>query len=333
MKRGLRARFFAALLPALSQGHARVSEPWRRKLLGGLAGTVLEIGPGTGINLAYLPDRVYWLGLEPNPHLHPWLETALRQRGVLGEVLLGQAEEIPLPQESVDAVVATLVLCSVEDPRRALAEILREKRGCGGAIIPRFSNRGYMDSPTSTTGGHGFGTVFLGAKFPVDLETWSRGFHRVVRWVKLQTNTRGRARSIALACRYGVKVFLGPDGAFGSNPEKPRTLVRGVVTVLRPGGRFVFLEHVAAPQGTLRVTGVPAFAGPRISSVPLGPFWGMVAIPTGKPWPLFGRQGLPGWKRRPLRVAAGKAHPFKGGMKGAPGCPSFRPLMLAVKCT
>ena len=228
MKRGLRARFFAALLPALSQGHARVSEPWRRKLLGGLAGTVLEIGPGTGINLAYLPDRVYWLGLEPNPHLHPWLETALRQRGVLGEVLLGQAEEIPLPQESVDAVVATLVLCSVEDPRRALAEILR---------------------------------------------------------------------------------------------------------VLRPGGRFVFLEHVAAPQCTLRVTGVPAFAGPRISSVPLGPFWGMVAIPTGKPWPLFGRQGLPGWKRRPLRVAAGKAHPFKGGMKGAPGCPSFRPLMLAVKCT
>ncbi|NHK39565.1 MULTISPECIES: class I SAM-dependent methyltransferase [Thermus] len=125
MKRGLRARFFAALLPALSQGHARVSEPWRRKLLGGLAGTVLEIGPGTGINLAYLPDGVYWLGLEPNPHLHPWLETALRQRGVLGEVLLGQAEEIPLPQESVDAVVATLVLCSVEDPRRALAEILR----------------------------------------------------------------------------------------------------------------------------------------------------------------------------------------------------------------
>ena len=81
--------------------------------------------------------------------------------------------------------------------------------------------------------------MFLGTKFPVDLETWSRGFHRVVRWVKLQTNTRGRARSIALACRYGVKVFLGPDGAFGGNPacfpagkhpEKPRTLVRGVVT-------------------------------------------------------------------------------------------------------
>ncbi|AEG34138.1 Methyltransferase type 11 [Thermus thermophilus SG0.5JP17-16] len=152
MKRGLRARFFAALLPALSQGHARVSEPWRRKLLGGLAGTVLEIGPGTGINLAYLPDGVYWLGLEPNPHLHPWLETALRQRGVLGEVLLGQAEEIPLPQESVDAVVATLVLCSVEDPRRALAEILRVLKPGGRLVFlehvaaPRgFSLRRFQD--------------------------------------------------------------------------------------------------------------------------------------------------------------------------------------------
>ncbi|MFN3178746.1 MAG: SAM-dependent methyltransferase, partial [Thermus sp.] len=59
-KGGLRARFFAALLPTLSRGHAQVSEPWRRELLGGLAGKVLEIGPGTGVNLAYLPDGVCW---------------------------------------------------------------------------------------------------------------------------------------------------------------------------------------------------------------------------------------------------------------------------------
>lgn len=124
-KGGLRARFFAALLPTLSQGHAHVSEPWRRRLLGDLAGTVLEIGPGTGVNLAYLPDGVYWIGLEPNPYFHPHLRRALSLRGLSGDVLLGQAEAIPLPEGSVEAVVATLVLCSVEDPRRALAEILR----------------------------------------------------------------------------------------------------------------------------------------------------------------------------------------------------------------
>ena len=124
-KGGLRARFFAALLPTLSQGHAHVSEPWRRRLLGDLAGTVLEIGPGTGAHLAYLPDGVYWIGLEPNPYFHPHLRRALSLRGLSGDVLLGQAEAIPLPEGSVEAVVATLVLCSVEDPRRALAEILR----------------------------------------------------------------------------------------------------------------------------------------------------------------------------------------------------------------
>ncbi|WP_243028633.1 class I SAM-dependent methyltransferase [Thermus albus] len=124
-KGGVRAQFFAALLPVLSRGHARVSEPWRRRLLGGLTGTVLEIGPGTGVNLAYLPDGVHWLGLEPNPYSHPHLKEALKLKGLAGEILLGQAEAIPLPEESVDAVVSTLVLCSVEDPRRALAEILR----------------------------------------------------------------------------------------------------------------------------------------------------------------------------------------------------------------
>lgn len=133
-KGGLRARFFAALLPTLSQGHAHVSEPWRRRLLGDLAGTVLEIGPGTGVNLAYLPDGVYWIGLEPNPYFHPHLKQALSLRGLSGEVLLGQAEAIPLPEESVEAVVATLVLCSVEDTRAALAEILRVLKP-GGRLV------------------------------------------------------------------------------------------------------------------------------------------------------------------------------------------------------
>ncbi|WP_038058767.1 methyltransferase domain-containing protein [Thermus amyloliquefaciens] len=125
MKRGLRARLFAALLPALSRGHVGLSEPWRKKLLRSLAGKVLEVGPGTGVNLAYLPDGVYWIGLEPNPYFHPHLQRALGLRGLPGEVLLGQAEAIPLPEGSVEAVVATLVLCSVADPRRALAEIQR----------------------------------------------------------------------------------------------------------------------------------------------------------------------------------------------------------------
>lgn len=81
MKKGLRARFFATLLPVLSRGHVGLSEPWRKKLLGSLAGKVLEIGPGTGVNLAYLPDGVHWIGLELNPYFHPHLKQALSLRG------------------------------------------------------------------------------------------------------------------------------------------------------------------------------------------------------------------------------------------------------------
>lgn len=133
-KGGLRARVFAGLLPGLAQGHARLSDSWRQRLLAGLAGTVLEIGPGTGVNLEAYPQGIRWLGLEPNPYLHPGLWKALRSRGIPGEVLLGQAEAIPLGEESVDAVVSTLVLCSVADPRRVLREIVRVLKP-GGCLV------------------------------------------------------------------------------------------------------------------------------------------------------------------------------------------------------
>lgn len=74
------------------------------------------------------------VGRKANPHLCPHLERALRLRGLPGEVLLGQVEAIPPPQESVEAVVTTLVLCSVADPRRALAEIQRVLK-LGGRFV------------------------------------------------------------------------------------------------------------------------------------------------------------------------------------------------------
>ncbi len=125
MKKGLGPWLFAHLLPPIARAHARATEAWRRALLGGLEGKVLELGPGTGVNLAYYGPGVQWLGLEPNPYLHPQLQRALAERGLKGEILLAQGEAIPLPDESVDAAVATLVLCSVQDPRKALKEVLR----------------------------------------------------------------------------------------------------------------------------------------------------------------------------------------------------------------
>ena len=44
----------------------------KRSLLGNLHHNVLEIGPGAGASLAYYPEDIHWIGIEPNPYMHPY---------------------------------------------------------------------------------------------------------------------------------------------------------------------------------------------------------------------------------------------------------------------
>ncbi len=106
---------------------------WRRQLLDDLSGNVLEVGAGTGINLEHYPSSVVRLVLaEPDPHMRRQLSSRIAGHGRPGvELSAGSLEELPLPDASFDAVVATLVLCSVHDPRRALSEIHRVLRPGG----------------------------------------------------------------------------------------------------------------------------------------------------------------------------------------------------------
>jgi len=103
-------------------------------LLSGLGGTVVEIGPGTGPNLRYLAPGARWLGIEPNRHMAPYLRTEARKHGVRARIVGASADALPLPDARVDAVVSTLVLCSLDRPERALAEIRRVLRP-GGAFL------------------------------------------------------------------------------------------------------------------------------------------------------------------------------------------------------
>ncbi|GAA3742814.1 class I SAM-dependent methyltransferase [Salinactinospora qingdaonensis] len=109
---------------------AAVYAQHRRRLLAELTGTVLEIGPGFGPNGAYFPSAVRWVGLEPNPYLHERLRRTAR-----GPVLSGDAQHLPLADHSVDAVVATSVLCSIPDQDRVLAEIVRVLRPQGRYVF------------------------------------------------------------------------------------------------------------------------------------------------------------------------------------------------------
>jgi SAM-dependent methyltransferase len=98
----------------------------RRVLLGEACGRVVEIGAGTGLNIAHYSDAVDALVLtEPEPAMRRKLARRLDRHGRGAQIFDAPAESLPLADASVDTVVSTLVLCTVDDPERALREIAR----------------------------------------------------------------------------------------------------------------------------------------------------------------------------------------------------------------
>lgn len=69
--------------------------------------------------------------MEPNPYMHAALRESAQRRGVSLEIVSSGAEHIPLPSDSVDAVISSLVLCTVPSPAATLAEIRRVLRPGG----------------------------------------------------------------------------------------------------------------------------------------------------------------------------------------------------------
>lgn len=106
----------------------------RRTLLGDLSGTVLEIGAGSGANFGYLRRGISWIGLEPDRRRRRALARTVTGHGQQHGVVAAPAERVPLADASLDAVVTTIVLCSVRDQRRVLGEVLRVLRP-GGAFV------------------------------------------------------------------------------------------------------------------------------------------------------------------------------------------------------
>ena len=122
---GWRARVFAFLLLKVNAKYERLMAARKRTLLGALRGTVLEIGPGAGVNLRHFDPSVQWIGIEPNPYMRAYLEKEAERCGLQVDLRTGNAEQLDVADQSVDAIVCTLVLCSVPDVGRALEEIRR----------------------------------------------------------------------------------------------------------------------------------------------------------------------------------------------------------------
>jgi ubiquinone/menaquinone biosynthesis C-methylase UbiE len=120
-------RLMAALYdPVMRLVERRGLAAWRAELLAETHGSVLEVGAGTGLNLPYYPGAVTTLVLaEPDPHMR----SALRRRvGIYGRRLTisdADADSLPFADGGFDTVVMTLLLCTVPDVSRALAEARR----------------------------------------------------------------------------------------------------------------------------------------------------------------------------------------------------------------
>lgn len=103
----------------------------RRDLLAPLAGTVVEVGAGTGLNLAHYPASVERIvAFEPQRDMADQLR-ARAAREARAEVVEAPGEALPLPDGGADHAVATLVLCTVDDLDRTAAELARVVRPGG----------------------------------------------------------------------------------------------------------------------------------------------------------------------------------------------------------
>jgi ubiquinone/menaquinone biosynthesis C-methylase UbiE len=131
---GFGQRVFAWAM-ARNHRYERFAAGLKQRLFAGLEGTVVELGPGTGANLRYLDrERVRWIGIDPNPFMRPYLLREAERLGMSADCRIGTAYELPIEDASVDAVICTLVLCSIDDPQRALGEVLRVLKP-GGRLV------------------------------------------------------------------------------------------------------------------------------------------------------------------------------------------------------
>jgi ubiquinone/menaquinone biosynthesis C-methylase UbiE len=119
----------------LSMRHAPLAA-YRRRVIPGAEGRVLEIGVGSGLNLPFYNAAVRELvGLDPSAKLLSMAGAAARRTASRIDLLKGSAEAVPLDDGSVDTVVTTWTLCSIPDVVRALAEMRRVLKPTGRVLF------------------------------------------------------------------------------------------------------------------------------------------------------------------------------------------------------
>ncbi len=134
-KPSFKSRFFADFMSRENESSYNQYKDKKEQLFKDIKGKVLEIGPGTGVNLRFLGKQVQWTGIEPNVAMHQHLKDEAHRLGLAIELYNDFAESTTLPAESMDYVISTIVLCSVKNVSSTLSEIKRILKPTGKFIF------------------------------------------------------------------------------------------------------------------------------------------------------------------------------------------------------
>lgn len=120
-----RGRFEAKLLAAGADAEPDAVVDRKVAVIGGMSGTVVEIGPGPGTNLRYYAPGAQVIAVEPNPAMHDRLRAEARRHNVDLDIRTVHGERMDVADGQADAVVGTLLLCGVDDPVQVIDEVKR----------------------------------------------------------------------------------------------------------------------------------------------------------------------------------------------------------------
>lgn len=136
------ARLFSRMYdPAMRSLENKVLQQRRSELLHNLSGHVLEVGAGTGINFSLYPAGVRVTGCEPSLPMLSLADERLEHASVKADIHLvhagigDEALEAHIPDSGLDAVVFTLVLCTIPDPLAAIRRVERWLKPGGRLLV------------------------------------------------------------------------------------------------------------------------------------------------------------------------------------------------------
>lgn len=118
-------RFFVWMMAKSTSKYDKIVSDRKRSIFANFQGKVLEICPGTGLNLPYYPKDIHWIGIEPNPQTHSSLQKQAEKLGLKIDLRISNAEWLDAEDNSIDTVVSTLILRSVPNIDYTLQAILR----------------------------------------------------------------------------------------------------------------------------------------------------------------------------------------------------------------